>query len=118
MLKIDLIGYLGADAEIKEVDGEKFVTCRVAHTDSWTGSDGVKHEQTQWIDVIVQYQSRVIPYLKRGTQIFVRGNIRTRVYSSQKDKCMKTGITVNASEIQLLSARKEEQNDTTKDAPF
>lgn len=118
MIKIDLIGYLGTDAEMKEVDGSKFVTCRVAHTDTWTGNDGVKHEQTQWIDVIVNPQSRVIPYLKRGTQVYVRGNMRTRVYSSQKDRCMKAGITINATEIQLLSARKEEKNDVQSDAPF
>lgn len=118
MLKLDLIGYLGIDAEIKEIDGGKFITCRVAHTDTWTGSDGVKHEQTQWINVIVQHQSKVIPYLKRGTQVYVRGNMRTRVYSSQKDKCMKAGITINATEIQLLSARKEEKNDEQSNAPF
>lgn len=118
MLKVDLIGYLGTDAELKEIDGGKFVTCRVAHTDTWTGKDGVKHEQTQWVDVIVQYQSRVIPYLKRGTMVYVRGNMRTRVYSSQKDRCMKAGITINVSEIQLLSAKKEEEENVQSDAPF
>lgn len=118
MLKLDLIGYLGMDAEIKEIEGIEITTCRVAHTEKWTGSDGAKHEQTQWIDVIVQHQSKVIPYLKRGTQVYVRGNMRTRVYSSQKDRCMKAGITINATEIQLLSARKEEKNDVQSDAPF
>ena len=32
MLKVEIIGNLGADAEIKEANGSKFVTMRVAHT--------------------------------------------------------------------------------------
>ena len=123
MLKAELIGHLGADAEIKDVDGVRFVACRIADSNTWTDRNGVKHEQTRWVDVTLPQDSPVFPYLKRGTQVFVRGNMDTRVYSSEKDRCMKCGITIRAIEVQLLSAsKKDEQVEAGKeekqDAPF
>lgn len=113
MLKAELIGHLGADAEVKQIDGVKFIACRVADSGTWKDSQGVKHELTRWIDVTLSATTPVFPYLKKGTQVFVRGNLDTRVYSSEKDRCMKCGLTIRAVEVQLLSAnKKEEQNNT------
>ena len=36
MIKIEVIGNLGADAQLQVVNGNKFVSFRVANTDSWT----------------------------------------------------------------------------------
>ena len=103
MLKVELIGNLGADAEVKKSDSYEFVSMRVAHSDRYTDENGNKHETTQWVDVnFSNVESKVIPYLKKGTTIFVRGRLATRVYSSPKDRCMKAGVTVHASEIELL----------------
>lgn len=121
MLKLEIIGHVGVDASIKDADGRRFATFRVAHSDTWTGSDGVRHEQTTWVDVTLPAESKVIPYLQKGTLVFVRGNVSTRVYSSAKDKCMKAGISVRAEEIQLLGSRKdatEQTQETQNDAPF
>ena len=121
MLKLELIGNLGADAQVKESDGRKFASCRVAHTDNWKDKDGIRHEQTTWIDVILSSESAIIPYLKKGTMIYVRGTISTRVYSSEKERCMKAGITIRAQEIQLLSSKTTDETKTKeeeKDAPF
>ena len=103
MLKVELIGNLGADAEVKVSDSYKFVSMRVAHSDRWTGESGEKHETTQWVDVnLSNTESKIIPYLKKGTTVFVRGRLATRVYSSPKDRCMKAGVTIHATEIELL----------------
>lgn len=121
MLQLTIIGHIGADAQVVETDGRRFASCRVAHTENWVGSDGVRHEQTQWIDVVCEADRKVVPYLKKGVQIYAQGSIRTRVYSSEKDRCMKTGITLRAAQIQLLSsARQQEQpaKEEVKDAPF
>lgn len=112
MLKVEIIGNLGANAEVREKDGNRFGVCRVAHTDSWIGNDGCKHESTQWVDVILQADAKVLPYLLKGTQIFVRGSMSIRVYSSEKDRCMKAGITIRAQEIQLLSSQRRDEAST------
>ena len=102
MFKVEFIGNLGADAEIKESNGSKFVTMRVALTDKWTTESGEKRESTTWADVTMSNtESKVIPYLKSGVKIFVRGNGSLRVYSSPKEKRMKAGIQCSATEIEL-----------------
>lgn len=108
MLKVELIGNLGADCEIKESNGSKFVTMRVAHTNKYKKEDGSEVEQATWVDVTMNNSdSKVIPFLKAGVKVFVRGNASLRVYSSQKDRCMKAGLTINAVEVELCGGMSE-----------
>lgn len=108
MFKVEFIGNLGADAEIKESNGSKFVTMRVALTDKWTTESGEKRESTTWADVTMSNtESKVIPFLKSGVKIFVRGNGSLRVYSSPKEKRMKAGIQCSATEIELCGGLAE-----------
>ena len=103
MLKVEIIGNLGADAEIKDYNGSKFVTMRVAHSSKYTDQEGKTHEKTVWVDVTMNNtESKVIPYLKAGTKIFCRGNADLRVYSSPKDRMMKAGLSISTSEIELV----------------
>lgn len=109
MLKVELIGNLGADAEIRESNGSKFVAMRVAHTRKWQAEGGEDREATIWVDVTLNDpEAKVIPFLKAGVKVFVRGSATLRVYSSQKDRCMKAGLTVSANEIGLCGGFSEE----------
>lgn len=102
MLKAELIGNLGADAEIKSGEGYSFVSMRIANTEKWKAEDGTEHTDTQWIDVVYsKTDSGLLPFLKSGVKVFIRGFVRLRVYSSQKDRKMKAGLTINATEIEL-----------------
>lgn len=104
MVKVELIGHLGADAEVKDVNGSKFIACRVADSSKWKDAEGTVHESTRWIDVTLRADSPLLQYLKKGTMIYCRGTLTTRVYSSEKDRCQKCGLTIGAQEVQLLSA--------------
>lgn len=103
MLKVEMIGNIGADAEVKDSNGSRFVAFRMANTQKYKQQDGTEKEVTDWIDVTFNNpDSAVVPYLKRGEKIFVRGNGKLRVYSSPKDRCMKAGLTIMAQEIELV----------------
>lgn len=102
MLQANLIGNVGADAQLQEKDGRKFTTFRVAHNDRWTDRQGQVHDSTQWIDCILNDHPKVVGYIKQGQMVYVSGSIKTRVYSSEKDRCMKAGITINVARIELL----------------
>lgn len=109
MLKVELIGNLGADAEIKESQGTKFVAFRVAHTVKYEGNDGGKVERTDWVDVTLSNpDSKIVPFLRQGTKVFVRGNASLRAYSSPKDRCWKAGLSVSAVDIELCGAAGDE----------
>ena len=50
MIKVEIIGNLGADAMLQVVNGNKFVSFRVANTDAWTDKQtGEIKKSTQWI---------------------------------------------------------------------
>lgn len=109
MLKCELIGNLGADVEIKESNGSKFATMRIAHTSKWETEKGEKKESTVWVDVTYNnVDSKVLPFLKAGVKVFIRGSLTLRVYSSQKDRCMKAGMTIAAQEIELCGGSTDE----------
>ena len=102
MLQAILIGNIGADAQLQNKDGKDFVTFRVAHNDSWNDQAGNKHESSLWVDCIMNGKPNVLPYLKKGQQVFITGTVKLRIYSSEKDRCMKPGLTINVSRVELL----------------
>lgn len=108
MLQVYVIGHLGADASIKEANGKEFTSFRIGHTDKWTDDAGQVHEQTTWVDCIINGKANVLPYLKKGQQVFVSGSISLRVYSSKTDRCMKAGMSVNVRTIELLGGKPDE----------
>ena len=109
MLKAEVIGNLGADVEIKNQDGHKFASFRVAHTEKWKDAEGKEIVDTKWIDVVISdVENKVIPYLKAGVKVFVRGFLKTRVYSSKKDRCIKAGVTITMQEIELMGGNHDE----------
>lgn len=102
MVKIEIIGNLGADAEVKVANGSKFVSFRVASTDRWTDENGGKHEEVNWIDCTMSnVDSKVIPFLKAGVKVFIRGNGKARVYSSPKLRKMVASIQCAVTEVEL-----------------
>lgn len=108
MLTSTCIGHLGGDAESKSANGKEFVTFRVANTDRWTDDAGQVHENTTWIDCILNGKPGVFPYLKKGQLVYVSGSVSLRVYSSPKDKCMKAGLTINVRNIELLGGKSDD----------
>ena len=108
MLKVELIGNLGADVEIKSGNGTQFATFRVADTSKYKTQAGEEKEVTNWIDCTLNnVESKVIQYLKAGVKVYVRGNANLRVYSSKKDRCMKAGLQVSVTEIELCGGNND-----------
>lgn len=108
MLQATLIGYLGADAEAKSTNGNEFITFRIANTDKWSDESGQVHEQTTWVDCVMNGKPKVFDYLKKGQLVYVAGSISLRVYSSAKERCMKAGMTINVRQIELLGGKSDD----------
>lgn len=103
MFKAEVIGNLGADAQIKGENGKQFVSFNVAHTDKWTDEAGVAHESTQWVSCIINdTTTKILPFLTKGKQVYVRGNATLRVFSSEKERRMVAGININVRDIELV----------------
>lgn len=105
MLKGILIGNLGADAEVKSSNGKEFVSFRVSHSYYFTSTDGKKSSEVVWVDCLMSPNEHLLPFLKRGMQVYIQGNISLRVYSSKVDRCLKAGISIHVESLQLVGTK-------------
>ena len=105
--KIILVGNLGADPVVRYLpSGEAVVNLRLATTDTWKDKDGNKQESTEWHRVaFFGRQAEVCgQYLRKGSQIYVEGSIRTRKYTD-KDGAEKYATEVRGERMQMLGSR-------------
>lgn len=101
MLKLQVIGNLGADAQVKNANGSEFVSFRVAHTESFT-ANGQKQTRTVWVDVTLNGNGgNLLQYLKKGAKVFVDGYPSYRIYDSAQYHCKMVGIQISARTVEL-----------------
>lgn len=115
MIKLEIIGNLGADAEVKVYNGNKFVSFRVAHTDKWVDQQtGVISTQTTWVSCSLNGDGgKLTSYLKKGTKVFVRGTPNFVVYSSPSTHKMETGVNLFVREVELCGGNQEQEQNKT-----
>lgn len=82
------IGRLGADPEVKSFsNGGRVANLRLACGEKWKDkSTGEKKERTEWISVTLQSDGLVSVaerYLRKGSRVFVQGQLRTRKWQDQ-----------------------------------
>lgn len=107
MLKAEIIGNIGADAEVKEFNGKKYVSFSVAHTEYQKDEQGNRTDQTTWVSVLWYGEGGgLLPYLKRGVKVFVRGNLKVKMYTDRNGN-QQAAINVSASEVQLCGVKGE-----------
>lgn len=102
MLKGIVIGNLGGDATLQSANGNEFISFRIAHNEKWTGADGAVHDTTYWIDCTMNGRPAIFVFLKAGKTVYVEGRLSTRVYSSKVDRCMKAGVQLAVTHLELL----------------
>lgn len=106
MLKVELIGNLGADAEIKSHNGAEFISMNVSHN---VKREGV--EKTIWCSVSLPIvYKNALPYLRKGVRVFVRGDLGLRVYSSSVSRQYEAGVNIYAKEMEICLYAKEGEN--------
>tara|TARA_B100000945_G_scaffold134156_1_gene107121 strand:- start:3749 stop:4207 length:459 start_codon:yes stop_codon:yes gene_type:complete len=87
--KVQLIGRLGADPEIKQmVNGKNVARLSVATSQSWKDkSTGERKEKTEWHRVVIFNEGLVNvvqQYLKKGANIYLEGQLSTRKWKDEK----------------------------------
>jgi single-strand DNA-binding protein len=81
MIKLQIIGHLGKDASVNEVNGKKVINFSVAHTESYKDRDGVEVKKTTWVECSRWSDSvAVAGYMKKGSMIFAEGIPEIRTY--------------------------------------
>jgi len=119
--KVQLIGRLGADPEIKQmVNGKSVARLSIATSQSWKDkSTGERKEKTEWHRIVIFNEglvSVVQQYLKKGANVYVEGQLTTRKWkdeSSGQDK-YSTEVILQGynSSLTMLDSRSNKNGDT------
>ncbi len=102
--KVQLIGHVGQEPEIKNLEGgKKVASFSIATNDSYTNDKGEKVEQTEWHKVIAWGKTAEIieKYVTKGKEIAIEGKLTHRSYDDKNgEKRYVTEIVTN--ELVLL----------------
>jgi len=85
--KVILLGHLGADPEVKYLEGDKVVAnLSLATSEAYQDRNGNRVEQTEWHDLeLWDQQAKVAEkYLKKGSQIYVEGKIKSDKWTDEQ----------------------------------
>ncbi len=117
MLKVELIGRLGYDAQAKTLEnGKSQVNMSVAHSEFSKDQQGNRLETTLWVNVTWYSDGgNILQYLKKGASVFIRGRQRVNVYQDKKGDYV-AGISITVSEIELIGlAQKKEGTQSSRE---
>ena len=107
--KVQLIGNLGKNPEIKTTDsGKKLVRLSVATNEMFTNSKGEKVKETQWHNLVAWGKMADVAekYLSKGSEIAIEGKLITKDYVDKEgNKKYSTEIQVN--ELLLLGGKSD-----------
>ena len=109
MIKMQVIGNLGKDCIVNNVNGKNVINFTVAHTEKYKDSQGNNQEKTTWVDCAYWTdRTAIAPYLMKGTQVFVEGAPEVRSFT-RNDGTAGASLSLRVREVQLLG-RKGENN--------
>ncbi len=104
---------MGSDPEIRESNGGKFATFRLATTDKgYTKRDGTQvPERTEWHNIVANSNivSVIENYVRKGAKLYIEGKLRTRKYTA-RDNTERTVTEIYIDNLELLGGKQQEQN--------
>jgi len=105
--KVILVGHLGKDPEVRHLEGGNSVAnFTLATNDYYKDKQGTRIERTEWHNIAAWRGLAELAekYLKKGSQVYVEGKLRTRQYQD-KDQQTRYITEIVADEISLLGGR-------------
>lgn len=110
--KAMLIGNVGRDPEVRYLDGNngqaKVATFTLATTERYRDRNGETRENTEWHNIVAWRNTAdvVEKFVKKGTQVYIEGRIRTRSWDDQTGNKRYT-TEIIADTLQLLGKRQD-----------
>ena len=107
-----LIGNVGRDPEVRYLDGNsgqsKVATFTLATTERYRDRNGETRENTEWHNIVAWRNTAEVveKYVKKGTQVYIEGRIRTRSWDDQTGNKRYT-TEIIADTLQLLGKKSD-----------
>ena len=105
--QVQVIGHLGRDPEVRYApSGDAIASFSVAATEKWKSKAGDQQEHTEWFRCVAHGRLGEVcgEYLKKGTQVYVQGKLRTRKWQD-KDGADRQSTEMIVSTMQMLGGK-------------
>lgn len=108
MIKLQIVGNLGKDCIMKEVNGRNVINFSVAHTERYKDSQGVQKERTTWVECAYwSDKTALAQYLKKGQLVYAEGAPEADGYLNKENLPAAT-LRMRVQNIQLLGGSNKE----------
>lgn len=110
--KVILIGNLGKDPEIRTIEsGAKVATFSLATSESYKNKEGQRVDQTEWHNIVLWRGLAEVAekFLKKGSQIYLEGKIRSRSWDD-KEGNKKYTTEIIGDTLTMLGSKREESS--------
>jgi single-strand DNA-binding protein len=107
--KVQIIGHLGKDPEMRYTpSGKPVTTFTAAVSRSWNSADGERHSETEWFNIVAWGNLAEIckQYLTKGQQVYIEGRLQTRRWDD-KEGLKHTNVEIVANEMMMLGDRRD-----------
>jgi len=123
--KVLIIGRLGRDPEMRYTpSGRPVTTFSVATTRTWNSSDGERHSETEWFNVVAWGSLAEIckQHLIKNHQVYIEGRLQTRTWEDHSGN-KRSSTEIVANEMIVLGERQEDstledESDTQAEEEF
>ena len=107
--KVILVGNLGRDPEMRSFpSGDQVANVTLATSDRWKDKNtGETKEHTEWHRLVFNGRLAEIvgQYLRKGSQIYVEGSLRTRKWTDQQSGHERYATEIRVDQMQMLGKR-------------
>lgn len=112
MHETTIMGYIGQDATVRQTQGDTAISFSIATTKTWKDEKGVKQERTKWTQCTLwTKEDKISAYLKKGTPIWVRGEIDSEVYKDKNGET-RTSLRLTVDKFRFVPSKKDETTAT------
>jgi len=102
MIKLQIVGNLGKDCIVKEVNGKNVINFSVAHTERFKDSQGNQKERTTWVECAYWTdRTAVAQYLTKGKTVYAEGTPEADAYMNKDNQAAAT-LRMRVQSVQLL----------------
>lgn len=106
MIKMQIIGFIGQDATVNNVNGKSVINFSVAHSEKYKNKDGVEVNKSTWASCAYWTDKiNVAMYLKKGTQVYLEGVPEARTYTNKNNETLPQ-LNLRVISLNLLSSNK------------
>jgi single-strand DNA-binding protein len=109
MIKLQVIGNLGKDCIVKEINGKNVINFSVAHSERFKDAQGNQKERTTWVECAYWTdRTAIAPYLTKGTTVYAEGTPEADPYTNKEGQAAAT-LRMRVQNIQLLGGNRDNQ---------